>query len=599
MPHVHGVCWLNFSEKEEKDYLLPDKTFNLESPTLHELIDQWCQCKLDTENETLSQIVADVQIHTHRNSCQKRGDGCRFDFPKLPSPYTLVATPPPPDLPDEVREAKIKRAEEIKEKAKEILEQPIPDDWDIFDFLDELGCSLQEYVEDCLKVSKRGAVVVLARDINEVWVNNYNKNYLYAWRANMDLQICLDPYAVVSYISDYLSKADAEITKSLRRALNETKGLPNDERIKHLKTTYFTHREICSSEAVYRLSRGLNLRQSNLKTVYVDSGFPQNRSAILKKIGANNDLNENHLDDSDESTNEEQICTGSVRQNLIEIMGRQGKYMKGTSIHDKYSLRPQNDDIKQVCLAQFATTYEQPRSMPKNIEWNDNVSAELTSIKIFGTDKFLPKFIQLANGKVMKARTIPAVIKLYNSKKKSNFEAAYGELVLFLPWRNEADLCAHKEPACLRKFDENFDLLQMNRKAMLPFSSTLEQIRESIQLYEEERATSHDDILDSAFQQDQDEDQQFLDAPDLSELPGEADERIARSDEGTVRQIKMVDDQQMIADVRSLSFDQRIAFQMILSYCKYKSFSKSIFSIDILPPRLIAHGKSYMRNMYL
>ena len=94
------------------------------------------------------------------------------------------------------------------------------------------------------------------------------------------------------------------------------------------------------------------------------------------------------------------------------------------------------DKFDDVCLAQFATTYEQARSMPKKIEWDDNVSEELTSLKIFGTDEYLPKYIRIANLKVMKARTIPAVMKLYNSKKKPAFEAAYSEMVLFLPWRN-------------------------------------------------------------------------------------------------------------------------------------------------------------------
>ena len=85
MPHVHGVSWLNFTKKEEEDYLLPDKTFNLESTKLLELIDHWTQCTLDTGNDKLNQIVKEVNIHCCKDPCRKRGDDCRFGFPKLPS----------------------------------------------------------------------------------------------------------------------------------------------------------------------------------------------------------------------------------------------------------------------------------------------------------------------------------------------------------------------------------------------------------------------------------------------------------------------------------------------------------------------------------
>ena len=39
-----------------------------------------------------------------------------------------------------------------------------------------------------------------------------------AWQANLDIQFCLDSYAVVTYITDYLTKGDAGITKELKKA---------------------------------------------------------------------------------------------------------------------------------------------------------------------------------------------------------------------------------------------------------------------------------------------------------------------------------------------------------------------------------------------
>ena len=46
-----------------------------------------------------------------------------------------------------------------------------------------------------------------------------------AWQANMDIQFCLDGYAVVTYITDYLSKGDVGLTKALTEALKESRGL--------------------------------------------------------------------------------------------------------------------------------------------------------------------------------------------------------------------------------------------------------------------------------------------------------------------------------------------------------------------------------------
>ena len=61
-----------------------------------------------------------------------------------------------------------------------------------------------EYYE-ALKVSKKGKVIVLKRGIKELWVNNYNPEWIRAWNGNMDLQLCLDFFAIVTYITGVLA----------------------------------------------------------------------------------------------------------------------------------------------------------------------------------------------------------------------------------------------------------------------------------------------------------------------------------------------------------------------------------------------------------
>ena len=68
--------------------------------------------------------------------------------------------------------------------------------------------ALQIY-EQALGTSEKGYKIIHKRDIDEIYVNNYNKEWLINWNANMDLQLCLDFYAVITYISDYYSKDDS------------------------------------------------------------------------------------------------------------------------------------------------------------------------------------------------------------------------------------------------------------------------------------------------------------------------------------------------------------------------------------------------------
>ena len=57
-----------------------------------------------------------------------------------------------------------------------------------------------------LGFSMKGFSVVLKRDINETMVNNFNPEWLYIWKSNIDVSPVFDFYAIVTYISDYYMK---------------------------------------------------------------------------------------------------------------------------------------------------------------------------------------------------------------------------------------------------------------------------------------------------------------------------------------------------------------------------------------------------------
>ena len=67
------------------------------------------------------------------------------------------------------------------------------------------GVKYEDYLE-ALSTSKVGYCVVMKRDINELYVNNFNPEWIHSWDGNMDLQIVLDFFQVITYVADYYSK---------------------------------------------------------------------------------------------------------------------------------------------------------------------------------------------------------------------------------------------------------------------------------------------------------------------------------------------------------------------------------------------------------
>ena len=62
--------------------------------------------------------------------------------------------------------------------------------------------------EDALMFSTPGYSIVLERDLDELFVNSYNPEWARAWNGNTDLQVCLDFFAVITYITEYFTKDD-------------------------------------------------------------------------------------------------------------------------------------------------------------------------------------------------------------------------------------------------------------------------------------------------------------------------------------------------------------------------------------------------------
>ena len=137
------------------------------------------------------------------------------------------------------------------------------EDSSLDDILDQAGVSKVSYRE-ALSVSVKGTSVVLKRRPCEMNINNYNPEWIKAWNGNMDLQVCLDPFAVSTYITDYYTKDESGTTKFLIEAAKECRGKEISEQLRYMTNTFLTHRQMGESEAQYRMLPHLHLSESNI-----------------------------------------------------------------------------------------------------------------------------------------------------------------------------------------------------------------------------------------------------------------------------------------------------------------------------------------------
>ena len=152
-PHVHSLWWV-------KD--APDLQTVEGLRAVPGFIDQYITTKIPSEGEDdeLRTLVMRLQRHKHTHTCQKNGRrGCRFDYPKQPSPETRLKTNA--DGGNKARFYVIK--------------------W-------EPGAEM---------------------------VNPYNEHLLRAWRANMDVQVVGSVYGAALYVTHYICKDESPALKQV------------------------------------------------------------------------------------------------------------------------------------------------------------------------------------------------------------------------------------------------------------------------------------------------------------------------------------------------------------------------------------------------
>ena len=331
-----------------------------------------------------------LQQHKHSSYC-KRNKIFRFNFPKPPSPNTLITKVD--------QNIDIEHSKTVLEKVQKFLKESSTD-LSLADLLDRADVSETDCVE-ALETSCTCNVVVLKRELGECFINNYNPAVLLAWQANMDVQFVLNAYACVMYVASYIMKTERAMGELLKRVAAEARTYELETKLRKIGSAFLTHREVSAQEAVYGIL-SLPMKQLSRSVVFVNTNPKHERIAVLKSP----DLLSQLKDDD----------TNVFQKNLI----------------DRYQHRPQQ--LSSMCLAEFAATFATDHK-PDDSMTSDvlpDAESDTTSTKITLTDSF---------GKMSKRRQ-QAVIRFRKYNKDTEPSNWYrAKLMLYYPWFDEeADL---------------------------------------------------------------------------------------------------------------------------------------------------------------
>lgn len=506
----------------------------LPSDDLIEAMEQFADMFLScTTKSPGGRIASEVNRHHHTRTCRKKNTNCRFGIPRLVSTRTILSIPAKILYPDEEERDKIlSKFDKVMEKVKDCLENEelikdlsekiygkeieefikeleeiegeeneqrfmdsksddiakwreeriiellkiadIAEDLDLSESVPDFENQLLEGYLSLLRVSKRDFGIVLVRDIDEGFINNFNEEWIRAWDSNMDIQITMTYFAIVTYVTDYHMKDDTGTMDFILAALKEAGNQPLRDGMILCKNQYLSNRQMGESEGYYRLIPSLHLADSNIATIFVHTGFQKSR--FLKAL-----------------TPEEVKRVDKSR--LIQLEHNSEKYFIETpSIGDKYLRRP--SCLEAITLSQFTKRY-----VPVSLKESDKekevncVNKDLECPPTYGIkDNFiispnvserinLPYIIELdgdslpGESKYLKLRK-PIALRYHKYKEMTEpHEFFFSEMELYTPFRDYSELYPEDIEKCQELYNSRKSSLQYTKSRVMEFLEVVEEAR--------------------------------------------------------------------------------------------------------------------------
>ena len=398
-PHIHMLVWIDNAPSLEKN----------SEEEIVQFVDKYLTCSVNDE-ETAH--LVELQTHKHSKTCRKKGKAlCRFGFPLPPLPQTRLLYP----LEEEVDQFKKKYSE-----LQRAMNENKDNDVSFAEFLDTVAkMTFEDYIK-CIRSSLNAPKVFLKRAPNEMRVNLFNVKILLAWKANLDIQIVLEPYGCASYVVGYISKSQRGMSSLLEAAAKEARKENSDikKQVRHIGNVFSNSVEVGAQEAIY-LALQIPLTKGTREVVYINTCASRERVFLLKPKSVLDEL-------PAESTN-----------------------IESDNIVQRYSKRPRQ--LQRFCLADYVSkvdvVYPKGNKLPETIEYrnDDSISDENSSDENSEDEEMVENgntasdLIHIAkNGTKYKYRKVPKVIRYVRYNQTKDPENYYREqLMLFMPWRNE------------------------------------------------------------------------------------------------------------------------------------------------------------------
>ena len=447
-PHIHGLFWIKNAPGYGRDC----------DEDIIKFVDSYISCKADSDD--LSELV-NLQRHKHSKTCKKKGRAiCRFNFPLPPMPRTVILEPlSESDLDENV-------ADMLKEalgRKRSLLNSINADETITFvEFLEKLDLTEQQYIK-AIRLTLKHSTLLLKRSLSEIRINCYYPHLLKAWRANMDIQFVLDPYACAVYILSYITKGQRGMSKLLRKACEEAKeGNKNIVgKVRHIGNKFLNAVEISAQEAVYLVLQ-MPLRRSSREFQFINTSDPDERTFLLKSMDKIRKLFDNSIDiESD---------------NVIKRYQRRPKQMENVCLADFvawYNCKNESNEQRHLkTSAPCADDYLPESIIDDNLD-DDVCDLEQTS----ENDKY-----EMKGGITLVKRKKRRIIRSVRFNKNKDPENYYREqIMLYTAWRNETTDLLKDFQTYQDRFEVVKDEIKQNRKQYENHTDVLDQAVQDIE----------------------------------------------------------------------------------------------------------------------
>ena len=172
-------------------------------------------------------------------------------------------------------------------------------------------------------------------------INLFNGKILLTWKANLDIQIVLEPYGCASYIVGYMSKSQRGMSAQLDAAAKEARKGNFDlkKQVRHIGNVFSNYVEVSAQEAVY-LALQILLTKCTRDIVFINTSTPEEIIFLLKP------------------------------KSVLDELPAESTDVESDNIIQRYSKRPKK--LQNFCLADYVSKvdviYPKGYKLPEEVE---------------------------------------------------------------------------------------------------------------------------------------------------------------------------------------------------------------------------------------